>query len=336
MQARRPIMTLILAAGLLPFAATVPVRAADEDGDGVDDAFDDCFSTPAGVAVDASGRPLGDIDLDCDTDLIDYELFQRGFTGTLSPEGDRTCYPVAQTGCNPGEKCTFVRDVENPAESRTFCRPEGSVQSVNICTSDAITGLDNCAAGLFCAGGICAEICSVAPDSCSSGFSCAELPGLVDSPGVGYCQVVCDPLSDPSGCSGGEACYILIVPGTSMCATPWTTDTQGAACEYINSCASGYGCILHNSPVNPTGLDCAFICDALQGGGPTCAEGSEPSYTCVQINQFYPDVAGLPDAYGMCVDPVEWDEDGDGVLDFEDLCLGTPSGTPVDSNGCPL
>lgn len=125
MQARRPIMTLILAAGLLPFAATVPVRAADEDGDGVDDAFDDCFNTPAGVAVDASGRPLGDIDLDCDTDLIDYELFQRGFTGTLVPGGDRTCDPVAQTGCNPGEKCTFVRDVENPADSRTLLSAGG-------------------------------------------------------------------------------------------------------------------------------------------------------------------------------------------------------------------
>ncbi len=337
MQARRPILTLILAAGLLPFAAPVPVRAADEDGDGVDDAFDDCFNTPAGVAVDASGRPLGDIDLDCDTDLIDYELFQRGFTGTLAPAGDRTCDPVAQTGCNPGEKCTFVRDVENPAESRTFCRPDGSVQAGNVCTSDPVTGLDNCVAGLFCGGGICAEICSLAPDSCSSGYSCAGLPGLVDSPGVGYCQVVCDPLSDPSGCSHDEACFILVTQETSMCAASDESGTQGVACVYINGCASGYSCALDDSPVNPTGTECAFICDALQGGGPTCAEGSEPSYTCVQINQFYSDVAGLPDAYGMCVDPVEWDEDGDGVLDYEDLCPGTtPPGTPVDSNGCAL
>ena len=307
MQVRRPIMTLILAAGLLPFAATVPVRAADVDGDGVDDAFDDCPNTPAEVAVDENGRPLGDFDLDCDTDLIDYERFQAGFTGALAPAGDRVCDPVAQTGCNPGEKCTFVRDVENQADSRTFCRPDGSVQSGNVCTSDPVTGLDDCVAGLFCGGGICAEICSMEPDSCSSGYTCAGLPGLVDSPGVGYCEIICDPLSDLSGCSQGEACYIVVFLETSMCATPWTTVTQGVACVYINGCASGYSCVLPNLPVDSTGLECAFICDALQGGGPTCAEGSEPSYTCVQINQFYPEYPGLPDAWGMCVDPDEWD-----------------------------
>lgn len=46
----------------------------------------------------------------------------------------------------------------------------------------------------------------------------------------------------------------------------------------------------------------------------------------------------VPDAFGMCVDPVEWsifDEDGDRVLDFNDLCPGTPPGTPVDAVGCP-
>ncbi len=336
MEAQRPLVKLMLAAGFLLFGTALNSRAADEDGDGVDDAFDDCLNTPAEVAVDASGRPLGDIDLDCDTDLIDYELFQRGFTGTLAPGGDRTCDPVAQTGCNPGEKCTFVRDIEHPAESRTFCRPDGSVQSGNVCTSDAVTGLDNCVAGLFCAGGICAEICSMAPDSCSSGFSCALLPGLVDSPGVGVCQVICDPLSDPSGCAVDEACFILVTQETTVCATTMESGTQGVACEYINGCASGYSCILLDSPVDPRGMECAFICDALQGSGPTCAEGSEPSYTCVQINRFYTNIPGLPDVYGMCVDPEEWDEDGDSVLDFEDQCPGTPQGTPVDDIGCPL
>ena len=30
------------------------------------------------------------------------------------------------------------------------------------------------------------------------------------------------------------------------------------------------------------------------------------------------------------------DEDNDGVLDLKDSCLGTPSGVPVDTKGCPL
>ena len=53
----------------------------DTDGDGVHDALDLCNNTPPGTVVDAEGRPLGDIDQDCDTDVDDFALFQQGFTG---------------------------------------------------------------------------------------------------------------------------------------------------------------------------------------------------------------------------------------------------------------
>ncbi|MCK4343445.1 MAG: thrombospondin type 3 repeat-containing protein [Phycisphaerae bacterium] len=70
---------------------------ADFDGDGTGDICDDdidddgvlneddvCDYTPSGTAVDPeTGRPLGDIDKDCDTDLEDFALFQDGFTGPL-------------------------------------------------------------------------------------------------------------------------------------------------------------------------------------------------------------------------------------------------------------
>jgi hypothetical protein len=59
---------------------------ADADGDGVLDIDDACCGTPPGAEVDATGRPIGDLDLDCDTDLLDYDLFSRGFTGPLSSE----------------------------------------------------------------------------------------------------------------------------------------------------------------------------------------------------------------------------------------------------------
>ena len=72
--------------------------ADDADRDGVNDAIDVCNNTPAGTAVDGEGRPLGDVDQDCDTDLEDYSLFrdfdtvledyylfQQGFTGPLAP-----------------------------------------------------------------------------------------------------------------------------------------------------------------------------------------------------------------------------------------------------------
>jgi len=54
---------------------------SDIDDDGVLNDDDVCDYTPLGAAVDAEGRPLGDLDEDCDTDLDDYALFQQGFTG---------------------------------------------------------------------------------------------------------------------------------------------------------------------------------------------------------------------------------------------------------------
>jgi sulfatase modifying factor 1 len=64
-----------------------PVVADDVDGDGVDNAIDVCNNTPPNIPVDPEGRPLGDLDLDCDADLHDYALFHASLTGALPHEG---------------------------------------------------------------------------------------------------------------------------------------------------------------------------------------------------------------------------------------------------------
>ncbi len=56
----------------------------DIDNDGVENEFDVCDFTALGAAVDEEGRSLGDIDQDCDTDLDDFGLFQRGFAGATN------------------------------------------------------------------------------------------------------------------------------------------------------------------------------------------------------------------------------------------------------------
>ena len=73
-----------LAAGLVLFGGTALVWAVDSDGDGVDDFSDVCDNTPTGTAVDDEGRPLGDIDQDCDTDLNDFAVFAQQLTGPLA------------------------------------------------------------------------------------------------------------------------------------------------------------------------------------------------------------------------------------------------------------
>ena len=100
MRVRKLMAVLALAVGPVLFGAASPVRAGDADGDGVDDAIDVCNQTPPGTAVDAEGRPLVDINLDCDTDLRDFALFQQGTTGLLPVVIDTV--PVGNPG-NTGE-----------------------------------------------------------------------------------------------------------------------------------------------------------------------------------------------------------------------------------------
>jgi len=57
----------------------------DIDNDGVPNEQDACPYTRPGALVDSEGRPVGDLDTDCDTDLYDYALFQQGFTGPGQP-----------------------------------------------------------------------------------------------------------------------------------------------------------------------------------------------------------------------------------------------------------
>lgn len=335
---RAPVDWDELAFGAEP-ATSAYGQGGDADGDGVPDPADVCDDTPAGTVVDSVGRPLGDLDADCDTDLDDYGLFLQGFTGPLDPVDDHSCNPVAQTGCDVGEKCTFVPDDVNPLELRTVCRADGTVPSGGACTIGPVTGVDDCVAGQFCWTEVCGEVCSAAPDSCPSGRRCEVIAGLLDSPGVGECVVPCNPLSDPSGCSSGEACYLVVSQETTVCGPPMESETQGDACQYMNGCATGYSCALNDSPGVAAGLVCAFVCDASRSGGPTCAEGPGATFRCAQLNLFYPELSATPDEYGICIDPVEWsifDEDGDTVLDFNDLCPGTPKGTPVNEDGCPL
>jgi formylglycine-generating enzyme required for sulfatase activity len=95
-----------LAIGLTLCTWTVPVWAVDSDGDGVDDAIDVCNNTPPEIVVDAEGRPIGDVDLDCDVDLDDFAELAANLTGPIAPlgaccQGDGSCALAPEAYC-PG------------------------------------------------------------------------------------------------------------------------------------------------------------------------------------------------------------------------------------------
>src|SRR6476659_9994682 len=78
--------TTFLTTHVIVFSLIYPVVvwAVDTDGDGVPDGVDVCCHTPPGVAVDAQGRPLGDLDGDCDVDQSDFAIFQANMTGPIT------------------------------------------------------------------------------------------------------------------------------------------------------------------------------------------------------------------------------------------------------------
>ncbi len=53
----------------------------DPDADGIMGCDDVCPYTPAPAGTDSEGRPLGDIDKDCDVDLMDHAIMQQNFSG---------------------------------------------------------------------------------------------------------------------------------------------------------------------------------------------------------------------------------------------------------------
>jgi len=122
------------------------VLGLDRDGDGVDDAADVCCDTPLGTAVDASGRPLGDLDGDCDVDLLDFAEMQDGFTGPLVPG---CCFDYQ---CQDGDPCT--RDLCDADSGECVNSP---VEGCGECVIDA-----SCPAELVCDTPILGTISSVA------------------------------------------------------------------------------------------------------------------------------------------------------------------------------
>ena len=78
---------------------------ADADGDGLIGCDDICPTARACGGIDAFGRPLGDVDNDCDVDLMDHAIIQLNFTGPFAPPGVVIdTVPVGHPG-NAGELC---------------------------------------------------------------------------------------------------------------------------------------------------------------------------------------------------------------------------------------
>ena len=236
------------------------------------------------------------------------------------------CSPVVNGGCDPNEKCTFVIDQADPIVGHTGCAADGNVDVGEPCLRDELTGVDDCKGGLFCAGAVCEQICTVAINSCPVEFTCMHLVGVFEDHNVGLCEPACDMFAQD--CANLESCYILLdrpgyptvcappvpepAPELGGCAAAAAPGVQDECCTFTNSCAQGHGCIQPSTTVTNAGLDCAYFCDPTGSvaGAPTdCSDpgpGAAPGYECVQVNHFYTDIGDLPDQVGFCINTTEW------------------------------
>jgi hypothetical protein len=188
------------------------------------------------------------------------------------------CNPVMQTGCQAGEKCTWIVDIDGNPTAMTEdighigCVADGSLAEGASCTDGSMAGPDACVAGQLCVSGKCKPICDPqvvegtnAAGACPKDFSCSVYAGVFESggdPTAGVCDVGCDPLTqqlkgtqvDACGSPSPTAPNSACVPSRGFlsfhCAPSGSivynnTDrkpplTDGAGRPYGNGCAPGF------------------------------------------------------------------------------------------------
>jgi hypothetical protein len=222
----RQLHRIVLLALLCCLAA--PTYAADLfgdlDGDGVLDGQDVCCNTPVGVTVDATGRPVGDLDLDCDVDLLDFAVLAANFTGPLPMV---SCAPTCTDGLKNGNET----DVDCGGGD---CQPCPDWYMCQV-PSDCI--------GMNCVAGICQG------PSCSDGFKNGSETGVDCGGGM------CLPCGPGQGCMEDFDCTSSVCVG-GICQEPSCSDGVKNGSETGVDCGGSCPpCLL------PDGSPCAFNAD---------------------------------------------------------------------------
>lgn len=232
---------------------SIPVQAVDTDLDGIDDQFDVCCSTPASVPVDSTGRPLGDIDQDCDVDLDDASLLWAAYTGPLNPQS------ACQGGGPDVDECLL--NLDNCSNHAT-------------CTNTPWSFLCTCLPGFAGNGVVCNDINECAQNVCGQGGTCINLFGSYQCGcAYGYLEsngqcVDVDECLDPGLC--GDAGDCVNIPGAYSC----DCNTYHANCDTHPDCE------VHLQEYSNTCVNAEFL-------GETCGDVAS-TFACspTEFNQF--------------------------------------------------
>lgn len=212
------------------------------------------------------------------------------------------CSPTLQTGCEAGEKCTWIVDSDEPEIAHTGCAPDGSIEAFGSCqrATAAGGGVDDCVAGTVCLGNQCKPICDTngGDPACPTNYACTRYADFLEDGGGnnlgGVCEPGCDPLTQKLLVGGAEACGSVDptaptlgcygIDDFSCSRAGELTKTHGVdAAEngtvYLNSCAPGFLPLFNRSTAEQVA-----ICNGL------CA--AQP------IDNAHTDIDGVNDAVG--------------------------------------
>jgi hypothetical protein len=204
-----------------------------------------------------------------------------------------TCNPLTQGGCNPGEKCTWINDQDDPPIGHVGCAPDPGATGIAIggaCTEGPAgpMGYDTCVKGAVCLSGECKQICDQAggAPACDQDHSCTRYADFFEVGGTavaGVCDPACDPLTQDlkvgavkqacgstmatmptKGCYGYDD-YSCAPAGPSVYdlrdrAAP---RTNASGNPYLNGCAPGFLPFFYEM-TGSTVTKCTGYCAALE------------------------------------------------------------------------
>lgn len=246
----------------------------------------DAFIPDAAVTVDAGVGAAVMVDAAVDAAV----MVDAAVDAAVTPDAPTTCDPLAQTGCQATEKCTWVDDGTG-ANGRNQCVPNGTVALGGACTfTGGANDYDNCVRGEYCTNGTCETICNPAGGTpmCDAQHACQVYDGVFGVSGSetgGVCDPSCNPLNDNDFDGSGTA---HSKPGTACTSDPTIgcygvpsyTKTTHFSCAspagataltlhhrnvitgtaFLNSCAPGYEIAFSQDATGSNNVDCYAFC----------------------------------------------------------------------------